>query len=82
MVTGFMVGMGMGFSTFDATRTPGVLKDIGAVFVAFSPQIVAHALEHYEMKDADNFVYPEGRYRKLGYSITGDKVSRPQKPWL
>ena len=66
---------------FDATRTPSVLKNIGAVFVAFSPQSVAHALEHYEMKDAGNFKYTEVVYRKLGYKITGDKVSRPQNRW-
>lgn len=77
-----LIGVNLNMSwRFDAARTPGVLKDIGAVFVAFSPQIVAHALEHYEMKDAGNFGYTEAIYRKLGYTITGDKVSRPPKPW-
>ena len=49
--------------------------------VAFSPQIVAHALAHYEMNDAGNFKYTEAVYRKLGYTITGDKVSRPTPNW-
>jgi len=77
-----IIGVNLNMSwRFDTARTPGVLKDIGAVFVAFSPQIVAHALEHYEMKNAGNFIYPEDRYRKLGYTITGDKVGRLQKHW-
>ncbi len=43
---------------------------------------MAHALEHYEMRDAGNFEYTEAIHSKLGYTITGDIVSRPQKPWL
>jgi hypothetical protein len=77
-----IIGVNLNMSRrFDATRTPGVLKDIGAVFVAFSPQIVAHALEHYEMKNTGSFVYAEDRYRKLGYTISGNKVSRPTPDW-
>lgn len=78
-----IIGVNLNMSRrFDSTRTPAVIKDIGAIFVAFSPQIVAHALEHYEMKDNGNRFYKESHYQKLGYSITGDKVGRPQKPWL
>lgn len=78
-----IIGVNLNMSwRFDATLTPGVLKDIGAVFVAFSPQIVAYALEHYGMKDSGNRVYKEAHYRKLGYTLNGDKVSRPPKPWL
>lgn len=77
-----IIGVNLNMSwPFDDTRTPGVLRDIGAVFAAFSPQIVAHALENYEMKDAGNFKYPEDRYRKLGYTINGGKVSRPSQNW-
>jgi hypothetical protein len=66
---------------FDSARTPDVIKNIGAVFIAYSPQIVAYALEHYEMKDSGKLVYPEAVYRKLGYTISRDKVNRPPKPW-
>lgn len=77
-----IIGVSLNMSwRFDAIRTPGVLKDIGAVFVAFSPQIVAHALSHPEKHDDDNWTYNEAFYRKLGYTINGDKVSRPAKPW-
>lgn len=78
-----IIGVNLNMSRrFDPTRTPAVIKDIGAVFVAFSPQIVAHGLENYEIKDAGNFKYNENLYRKLGYTITGNIISRPQKPWL
>jgi MTH538 TIR-like domain (DUF1863) len=69
-----IIGVNLNMSwRFDSVRTPGVLKDIGAVFVANSPQIVAYALENFEMKDVGNRVYKESQYQKLGYSITGDK---------
>ena len=77
-----IIGVNLNMSRrFDSSRTPRIIQDIGAVFVAFSPQIVAHALEHYEMKDVGNFVYPENRYRKLGYTISGNKVCRPKPLW-
>lgn len=82
-----IIGVNLNMSRrFDSIRTPEVIKDIGAVFVAFSPQIVAHALQHPENHASNNWVYDEAKYRQLGYTITGDKVSRPQqdwqKPWL
>lgn len=69
-----IIGVNLNMSwRFDAIRTPGVLKDIGAAFVAFSPQIVAYALKNYRMHDAGNRFYPEETYCKLGYTITGAK---------
>jgi MTH538 TIR-like domain (DUF1863) len=77
-----IIGMNLNMSRrFDSIRTPAVIKDIGAVFVAYSPQIVAYALEHYEMKDSGNFAYSESQYQKLGYTVNGDKISRPMPNW-
>lgn len=77
-----IIGVNLNMSwRFDPTRTPGVLKDIGAVFVAFSPQIVAHAIEHPEKHASQNWTYREEVYRRLGYTVTGDKVSRPSQNW-
>jgi len=42
---------------------------------------VAYTLEHYKMKDSGNFVYPEDHYRKLGYTISGNQVSRHTQEW-
>lgn len=77
-----IIGVNLNMSRrFDSIRTPAVIQDIGAVFVAYSPQIVACALEHYDMKDSGNHAYTEDHYRQLGYTITGDKVSRPTPEW-
>lgn len=45
---------------------PPVIRDIGTLFVPFSPKIIAYALEHYEMHPDNNYHYPDEVYRKLG----------------
>lgn len=46
---------------------PPILKNIGAIFVPFSPDIVQYALDNYEMKDDGNYHYKNIVYEKLGY---------------
>jgi hypothetical protein len=47
---------------------PPVIRDIGAIFVPFSPIIIKYALENYSMhKDNDNYHYKDEIYSKLGY---------------
>ncbi|HTS17218.1 MAG TPA: TIR domain-containing protein [Verrucomicrobiae bacterium] len=48
---------------------PPVIYGIGAIFVPFSPQIVAYALEHYTMHDGGNYHYKDEVYRHLGYQL-------------
>lgn len=50
----------------DATCPP-IIKDVGAIFVPFSPKIVAHALENYKMNDKGNWHYKDEVYKQLGY---------------
>jgi hypothetical protein len=49
----------------DATCPP-VISDIGAVFVSFSPIIIALALENYVMNTQGNFYYEDRVYKQLG----------------
>ncbi len=48
-------------------RCPPIIRDIGAIFVPFSPQIIKHALENYSMGQGGSYYYPESVYRKLCY---------------
>ena len=50
----------------DATCPP-IIKDIGAIFVPFSPKIVAHALANWKMKEKGNWSYKDEVYHRLGY---------------
>lgn len=50
----------------DATCPP-IIKDIGAIFVPFSPKIVAHALASWKMEAKGNWHYKDEFYRQLGY---------------
>jgi Thoeris protein ThsB, TIR-like domain len=44
---------------------PPIIRDIGAIFVPFSPKIVAYALENYQMHKDGNYYYKDEVYQKL-----------------
>lgn len=46
---------------------PPIIKNIGAIFVPFSPKIVAYALENYKMHTNDDYHYKDEIYTQLGY---------------
>jgi len=50
-------------------RCPAILGNVGAIFVAFSPKIVAYALEHYRGNHDQDRRYPDRIYKELGYDV-------------
>lgn len=46
---------------------PPIIRNIGAIFVPFSPKIVAYALEDYKMNPNDDYHYMDHVYTRLGY---------------
>jgi hypothetical protein len=46
---------------------PPVIRNIGAIFVPFSPYIIKYALENYKMYDSDDYHYKDEVYKELGY---------------
>lgn len=49
-------------------RCPPIIRDIGAIFVPFSPKIIAFAIENYSMhNDKNNYQYLDHVYTNLGY---------------
>lgn len=48
---------------------PPIIRDIGAIFVPFSPRIISYALENYKMHDGGAYYYKDEVYRKLGYTV-------------
>ncbi len=51
---------------------PPVIKDIGAMFVSFSPHIIRHALENSKRVTFKNWQYPDHVYTNLGYTLNGN----------
>lgn len=49
------------------TTCPSIIRDVGAIFVPYSPKIIAYALEKYQMKESGNYYYKDEVYQKLGY---------------
>lgn len=48
-------------------KCPTIIRDIGAIFVPFSPKIVAHALTNWKMEAKDDWHYKDEIYQRLGY---------------
>lgn len=46
---------------------PPIIRNIGAIFVPFSPKIVAYTLENFKMHDKDDWHYNDEVYKNLGY---------------
>jgi MTH538 TIR-like domain (DUF1863) len=59
---------------------PPVIRDIGAVFVPFSPQIIAHALKNAKFEQSGNWYFKDEIYKNLGYILRGDRAERPPRP--
>lgn len=66
---------------FDPDRTPTVIRDLGAVSVAFSAQTIAHPLEDPVPHQSGNWRYSSEFYRRLGYPVTCSTDSRPTPVW-
>lgn len=49
------------------TKCPPVIKDIGAIFIPYSPKIIKYAIENYKMHDSENYRYKPDVYKNLGY---------------
>jgi hypothetical protein len=47
---------------------PPIIRKIGAIFVPFSPNIIAYAIENYEMHNYNDYYhYKDHVYKSLGY---------------
>ena len=58
-----------GSRTMVKETCPPVIKNIGAIFVPFSPYIIKYAIENYKMHDSDDYYYKDEVYRRLGYDV-------------
>lgn len=47
---------------------PPIIRNVGAIFVPFSPRIVAHALGNWTMQPDDAWYYKDEVYKQLGYN--------------
>lgn len=47
---------------------PPIIQNVGAVFIPFSPKIVAYALQNFRMDNKSSwYYYPDEIYKQLGY---------------
>lgn len=64
-----IIGVNLDGSRYmDENTCPPIIRDIGAIFVPFSPQIIGYAIENYKMHDdTNNYHYKPEVYTQLGY---------------
>jgi len=61
----------VGFSVADIeSKCPAVIRDIVAVFVPFSPRMLAYALVNYRQRGQGNWHFQDSVYRQLGYELS------------
>ena len=53
---------------------PRVIKNVGAMFVPYSAQIVAHALKHTEYRTSGDWEFLDQTYLDLRYAIVGNRA--------
>lgn len=46
---------------------PPIIRNVGAIFVPFSPKIVSYALADWKMRADDAWYYKDETYKQLGY---------------
>lgn len=57
-----------GSRQMERATCPPIIREIGAIFVPFSPKIIAYAIENYKMhNDNDDYHYKDRVYKSLGY---------------
>lgn len=56
-----------GSRQLNPSTCPTFLQDIGAVFIPFSAEIVAYALQNWTKQLSGNWYYQNSIYQKLGY---------------
>ncbi|WP_447976756.1 TIR domain-containing protein [Candidatus Nitrospira bockiana] len=64
-----LIGINLNGSRTIDDRCPTVLMNVGAIFVPFSPNIVAYALEHYKGNRNQDWYYKSEIYKQLGYDV-------------
>ena len=62
-----IIGINLDGSRRMVERTcPPIIRDIGAIFIPYSPKIVAYALKNYQMHEDSNYYYKDHMYQELG----------------
>ncbi len=56
-----------GSRQFNEDKCPPIIRNVGTIFVPYSPKIIKYALENYKMNDSGNYHYTEKTYTQLGY---------------
>lgn len=57
-----------GSRQYNEAKCPPIIRNVGAIFVPYSPKIIQYALENYKMHDdSKNYHYTEQTYSQLGY---------------
>lgn len=66
-----------GWRRINEETCPPILRNAGVMFVPLSPRIVAHALDHADRHESQNWEFRDATYTQLGYVLAGDRAELP-----
>jgi hypothetical protein len=71
-----------GWRRINEETCPPLLRNVGVMFVPFSPKIVAYALENAQRHESDNWYFKDEVYTGLGYVLKDIRAELPPRPSL
>jgi len=70
-----------GWRRINEATCPPLLNGVGAMFVPFSPQIVAYALQNTSKQKSKNWEFNDSIYTQLEYVLSENRAERPPRPF-
>jgi hypothetical protein len=75
-----MIGVNLNNSRFRDDLCPSFFYSVGAMFVPFSPHILAEALRWQKQGSSPGYYFFDEVYKGLGYQLIGNTAVRPPPP--
>jgi len=78
-----LIGVNINKSRFKHWLCPCFFADKGALFVPYSPHVLAHALKYWQRGTpapgtTDDWYFDDAKYTQLGYQLVGDTAVWPE----
>lgn len=75
-----LIGANLNNCRFKDALCPAFFSDVGALFVPFSPRILAEALTWHRQGTSPWYYFFDDVYTRLGYQLIGNTAVLPQPP--
>ncbi|MBX9724404.1 MAG: TIR domain-containing protein [Candidatus Obscuribacterales bacterium] len=71
-----------GWRRINPDTCPPILRNVGVLFVPFSPRVVDYALEHGSRSESQDWEFSDEIYAHLGYMLRGNRAELPTRSFF